>query len=213
MILHTSASMKDLRSQVYPFAGSNFLSIHVPVATPYTYPIVGIVEELLQFCSSSPIARTRELYGTLSATSTMVGAFDNHVVGDGQCVIPIQLSHFLTRNLTCTARTINNSNCPVLKARNTLYFVRNFAHPEVFHFAHIVDHVLQLFTEGIVRLTLLKIGDKCILVRMILSLVDELHPVLDVWFICICFFMFVTWTLPKMCSFVNSATNSLRGRR
>ena len=140
---------------------------------PVLIALLESFEELLQICSSAPFSRTGELYGTLSATSTMVGAFDNHVVGDGQCVIPIQLSYFLTGNLTCTAHTINNSNCPVLEAINTLYFGRNFTHLEVFHVAHIVDHFLRLFTEGIVRLTLLQIGDKCILVRMILYLVDQ----------------------------------------
>ena len=60
--------------------------------------------------------------------------------------------------------------------------MRNFAHSEVFHVANFGDHILRLFIEWIVRWILLQIGDKCILVQMILCLVDSLASTMHAYF-------------------------------
>ena len=63
-----------------------------------------------------------------------------------------------------------------------MYFGRNVAHFEVFHVAHFADHILRPFTEWIVRWILLQIGDKFILVQMILCLVDSLASTMHAYF-------------------------------
>ena len=159
--------MNDFRAQIFLIASSNLLSIRCPSAKFCMCRFVECSEHLFQNVLFRPFSRTRELYGTLSArrisaTGTMVWTLDNHDVGDRQCVkiFPIQLSCLLTGNSTCTARAVNNPNCPVLEVINALYFGRNFEHPEVFHVAQIVDRFLRLFAGRIVRLILLQVGDK-----------------------------------------------------
>ena len=92
-------------------------------------------------------------------------------------IFPIQRSYLLTGILT-----ENNPNCPLFEALSTLYFWTTFAHSEVFHVARIADHILRLFTERLVRFILLQIGNKRILIRMILRLFDSLASTMHAYF-------------------------------
>ena len=69
---------------------------------------------------------------------------------------------------------MDNSLSPIEKTVRTLYFKYCFAQLEHLYIAQFADHRLRIVAEWVVDVILLRVGLKCLSMRMIFDLFDEL---------------------------------------
>ena len=87
------------------------------------------------------------------------------------------LTRFLRNAQTNSACAIHNVFRPIRQTIRALNFRHGLAQLEILHIRHVVDRVLRLFTEWIVRLILHQISLQRISVKMVFDLMNKFFHV------------------------------------
>ena len=181
--LHTSASMNDLRAQICPIAGRNLHSIRfsTEILCPCRFEKKKSVEELFHNSSFSPfiinwwawwyyfwasdLPRRPPWFGPFKITKLRIDNVSNF------CRFNFRVRSLGILHVPHVQKTIHIVPYFRQWLRCTLGEISHISKNSTLPISWIIS--FRLFAEKIMRLILLHIGDKCILVWMILYLVDQ----------------------------------------